>query len=288
MKISVLLITYNHSNYINEAIDSIFMQENCFSTEIVCLDDSSTDSTFEILSKRLKDVQNCILVKNDLNIGITRNYQKGFSLCTGKYLFVLEGDDYWTDSKKISKQINFMESHPFHSMCFHPYTIQYGSSRVCKNGLVNVSNRLPDTFSINDLLLNEGLIGNFSVCCYRKKWLDSLPTDLYNYLSYDWIINMFMGHFGLLGRINEVMSVYRYADNAVWSTKPLQERLSEALGLIPIYNSLLEYKYNSLFMQKEVMLRNQISKCSRKKHYLKEWMPPILIKIIRKFTSTNV
>ena len=288
MKVSILIVTYNHEKYIANAIDGILMQLNSLETEILLLDDASTDSTMEVAANKLSRTTNVTLIKNEKNLGITRNYQKGFSLCKGEYVFILEGDDYWLDAEKISKQIHFMESHPFHSMCFHPYTIQYGSSSVYKNVLLNVSNRLPDTFSINDLLLNEGLIGNFSVCCYRKKWLDSLPQDLFNHLSYDWIINMFMGHFGLLGRINEVMSVYRYADDAVWSTKPLQERLNEALSLIPIYNSLLEFRYNTLFMQKEGMLRNQIKSASRKKYFSKEWVPPILIKIIRKVASLNI
>jgi hypothetical protein len=99
---------------------------------------------------------------------------------------------------------------------------------------------------------------------------------------------MFMGHFGLMGRINEVMSVYRYADDAVWSTKPLQQRLTEALELIPTYNALLEYKYNELFAQKEAMLRNQIDISKGKRIDLRQWVPPILINVVRKLTPSKI
>ena len=109
MKISILLITYNHSKYISEAVDSLLMQQTIFSKEIVVLDDASVDNTFEIAVDKLSHIQNCRFVKNETNLGITRNYQKGFSLCKGEFVFVLEGDDYWVDADKLSNELRIID-----------------------------------------------------------------------------------------------------------------------------------------------------------------------------------
>ena len=289
MNVSVLIITYNQSAYIEQAIESVLMQKASDAYEFILLDDNSTDDTFEKAYGLLKGRPFCSLIKNDQNLGITRNYQKGFSLCTGKYVFVLEGDDYWTDSLKMDKQINFLDNHPFHSMCFHPFIVQKGVTGVVDQNLVDKYSTKSDTFGINEILLNEGLIANFSVCCYRNKWLKRLPEALFDKLSYDWIINIFMGHFGLLGRINEAMSVYRHSDSSAWSKNSLYGNISKALDLLPVYNELLEGKYAQLFEQKSVMLKRQLSEIekgnpkgnsivfSRMKKYIKLLIPPIFI-----------
>jgi glycosyltransferase involved in cell wall biosynthesis len=280
MKISILLITYNHEKYIGTAIDSILMQQCDLQTEIILLDDASSDNTMEVATTKLSGTPNVSLITNKENIGITKNYQKGFSLCKGEFVFVLEGDDYWIDAGKLRKQVNFLESHPSHSMCFHPYIVQEGISSVFNKFSWQNSASSTDSFSIKDLLLNEGLIGNFSVCCYRKTFLDALPPDLFNHLSYDWIINMYMGHFGLLGRINEEMSVYRHAEEATWSNKPVKELLTKTYELIPVYEKLLDYKYSKLFEQKRRMLLEQLTPAENSSTF-KQWVPPILLKFFK-------
>ncbi|MEO8413532.1 MAG: glycosyltransferase family 2 protein [Ginsengibacter sp.] len=258
MKVSILLISYNHENYIADAVESILMQKNSFDTEIIFLDDCSTDNTFGSGSDKLSNIKNVTLIKNESNLGITKNYQKGFSLCSGEYVFVLEGDDYWIDTLKVQRQVEFLEEHPFHSMCFHPFIMQEGNSRIYKpytlaNNILNNS-VYNTTYSINDLIAHEALIGTFSVCCYRKKWLNQLPDELFNVVAYDWAVNLFMGHFGLLGRLNETMGTYRLADNAQWSSKTNEERSTQIRSLISIYDELLDYQYTSLFANKLRMI----------------------------------
>ncbi len=285
MSCSVLLITYNHALYIEQAIDSILTQKLSCECEIILLDDHSTDNTFEIASRKLAGIKNCQLIKNEKNLGITRNYQKGFSLCKGEFVFVLEGDDYWTDFQKMDKQIKFLETHPQHSMCFHSFVIQKGTTKVFEpysHGSYDIS----DTYSISDLLLDSRLIGNFSICCYRKKMLDQLPNNLFNHVAYDWVINMFMGHFGLLGRIDEVMSVYRHSKDATWSNKSMKKQLSNILNLIPVYDSLLEYKYSILFQQLTKKIQDDLNSVNGKSGN-KNSRPHLLARKLSLFVGTK-
>lgn len=292
MKVSILIVSYNQQDYIAEAVDSILCQDNGYDTEIIFIDDCSADKTFEIASERFSKYNNVKLIKNPENLGITKNYQKGFSLCTGEYIFILEGDDYWIDSLKIKKQVEFLDNHPYHSMCFHPYLMQEDNSRIFKpmvfeggektNLPVNcVENSDESLYGINDLIFNEGLIGNFSVCCYRKKCLDQLPAEVFNVLSYDWIINMFMGHFGLLGRINTTMSVYRLSNTATWSQKPYKDRVSDIIDIIPVYDQLLGHQYTGRFKAKIEKYKRSIKKRNSPVMKIQSWTPPLVFKIIK-------
>lgn len=294
MKVSILIITYNHEKYILDAVDSILMQKTSFEKEIILLDDSSTDGTFELASSRLRDINNTVLVKNESNLGITKNYQKGFSLCEGEYVFVLEGDDYWIDTQKVQKQVEFLVAHPFHVMCFHPFVIQQGKTSVFQPFILSGNSELGSppglnanasrwqSFGINDLIAVEGLIGTFSVCCYRKKWLNQLPAELFNVVAYDWAVNLFMGHFGLLGRINEVMAVYRMSEEATWSKKTYIQQAAEICTLIPVYDALLGHQYVSLFQQKLQSIQTNLNNSTVQSDGPTKWGSTVIPKLLRR------
>ncbi|MGI8584340.1 MAG: glycosyltransferase family 2 protein [Chitinophagaceae bacterium] len=282
MRVSILLITYNHQQYIPDALKSILMQKNNFEIEIILLDDASTDQTFAIAAEALKDIKNVRLISNEANLGITKNYKKGFGLCTGDYVFILEGDDYWTDVYKMQRQVDFLEQHPYASMCFHPFLTQKGDSAIFDSYFKNESATPSDLFCIRDLILNEGLIGNYSVCCYRKTCLSKLPVQLYDVVSYDWMVNISIAQFGFLGRINTPMSVYRLSENASWSAKELKEKLSDTRQLIADYDRVLKYQFSDLFQQKAQMLHKQIIAIDNgSKRSLGSYIPPVFVLLIK-------
>ncbi|NLY36170.1 MAG: glycosyltransferase family 2 protein, partial [Tissierellia bacterium] len=111
--VSICVITYNHGNYIKESLDSILMQKVDFNYEIVIGDDCSPDNTQEIIKdfkKRYPEKINAILRSE--NIGTNANAYDVKKRSTGKYIAILEGDDYWTDVNKLQLQVDFLESHP--------------------------------------------------------------------------------------------------------------------------------------------------------------------------------
>ena len=282
MKLSVLVITYNHEKYITDAIRSVLMQKFNGKLEIVVLDDASTDKTTDILSNELQTIPNAHIYKNEINIGITKNYQKGFSLCKGEYVAILEGDDYWIDPYKLKKQVDFLEENPFCSMCFHPFIIQNGDSPDFENGFKNSNTTYSDLFSIKDILLDEGLIANFSVCAYKKAALEKLPQELFEVTSYDWMVNISIAQFGFLGRINAPMSVYRWASSGTWASKSLKDRLIATLELLPVYDKILNHRFSYLFDLKSQTLKRQIqsTEMSERKS-IKLFLPPFLISIVK-------
>jgi len=122
--ISIAIICYNHAEFISEAIDSVLMQEHSFKMEIVISDDASTDDTVNILKKYKKNHPEVIkLILHDKNIGATQNLHDLLLVCKGKYVAILEGDDFWTYKFKLKEQIDFLESDGSYIACTHRYKV---------------------------------------------------------------------------------------------------------------------------------------------------------------------
>ncbi|MBO6134033.1 MAG: glycosyltransferase [Lachnospiraceae bacterium] len=125
MKLSVILITYNHAKYLKKAVDGILSQETDFDFEIIAIDDCSTDGTIEMLRAYKKENPGRFrLMIRRKNLGRpTRNVYLASMAARGEYLAYLEGDDYWTDNQKLQKQVDFLDSHPQYMGTTHSFTL---------------------------------------------------------------------------------------------------------------------------------------------------------------------
>lgn len=119
MEISILLLTYNHVEFVRQALDSVVRQKINVSYEVIILDDASTDETPRILKEYKKKYPEMIsLYLRKVNSSWpTKNGYFMLSRAKGKYCAWLEGDDYWTDNFKVQKQYDFLENHAEYSAC---------------------------------------------------------------------------------------------------------------------------------------------------------------------------
>ena len=121
MIVSVIVLTYMHEEYILNALNSIQNQKVNFQLEIIIINDASIDLTDNLISEWLlneKDKFNIKYFNNIKNVGMSKNFLKALSETTGKYVAILDGDDYWTDQYKLQKQVDFLENHPEYSHCW--------------------------------------------------------------------------------------------------------------------------------------------------------------------------
>lgn len=111
--VSVAVITYNMVGYLPQLLDSILKQKVNFTYEIVVDDDHSPDNSREVLLDYRKRYPNIfVLSLKDHNEGGSRNMYGVLKKCRGKYIAILEGDDWWEAEDKLQYQFDFMESHP--------------------------------------------------------------------------------------------------------------------------------------------------------------------------------
>ena len=109
---SVVVLTYGHEDYIEQALESILMQKVNFKYEIIVGEDCSPDNTRKILMNyELKYPEKFSMIYRDKNIGAHDNAQDLYKRCRGKYIAYLEGDDYWISDNKLQMQVDYLESH---------------------------------------------------------------------------------------------------------------------------------------------------------------------------------
>lgn len=257
MKATVIVTSYNHEKYISQAIASVLMQTYNGDYEIILCDDSSTDRTLAIAEHILNNVPNHYIIANQTNLGITKNYQQAFSRCRGEFVFIIEGDDYWTSPLKMQKQTDFLERHGDTSMCAHLfYKLTAGD---VKPETPVLSSDAYSIFSAEDLITDPGLISNFSTCCYRRSTLENIPIEAYSVTSYDWMINICSAIQAPLGRVNQCLSVYRVHADGSWSRKNKLQQLKDLHSIIPEYDRVLKYQFNRTFTAKREKLAADIA-----------------------------
>ncbi len=110
--ISILVLAYNHEDYIAQTIESILAQKTNYPYKILICDDCSSDNTRSIIQSYIDKKPNIFTpIFNKRNIGLNETLKIVFSKIDTKYACFLGGDDYWVDENKIQKQVDYLECH---------------------------------------------------------------------------------------------------------------------------------------------------------------------------------
>ncbi len=108
-KVSIVICTHNREGLIKRAIDSVLSQ-SFYDYELIIIEDGSTDNTHTIINsysdERIK------YYKNEVNRGITKSRNRGCQIAEGKYIAMLDSDDWWLDENKLELQVSFLDSYP--------------------------------------------------------------------------------------------------------------------------------------------------------------------------------
>jgi len=225
-KLSVSITTYNHRDYIEQALDSALMQKTNFNYEIMVGEDDSSDGTREIVKKyRAQCPDKIRLFLNDrkdviyINGKATGrwNFINNLKNAQGEYIALLEGDDYWTDPHKLQRQVDFLESHPEFSSCFHWVGwLDQGSGKIV-NPKYGPSVILPH-YTIDDLLQ----YGNFVATCsvvFRNYMPDYIPGWFYHIPVGDFPLHILNAQRGKLGLIDRPMAIYRRHEGGIYGSQ---------------------------------------------------------------------
>lgn len=234
MKVSVHMITYNHEKYIGQAIESVLMQRVSFPMELVIGEDCSKDGTRAIVC-RYRDAHPEIIhaLLPETNLGAHENSERVQAACTGEYIAILEGDDYWTDPDKLQKQVDFLDAHPACSACGHIIR-NYDETRGCFSGY-KPNRPAPETFGLSHFIRTNA-IQTLSLV-FRRTVLKNLPEIYHTVPFNDYLLKILCAQAGQIGFLNSVMGVYRmHGDGMVLSNKTrFLEKTLENLRMIAEY-----------------------------------------------------
>lgn len=218
--VSIKCMTYNHENYIAQAIDGFLMQRTTFPVEILIHDDASTDKTASIVHeyeiKYPKIIK--VIYEKENQYKIKKHHEKINALIKGKYIAICEGDDYWTDSNKLQMQVDFLESHPDYSMCFHGAEVKYDDDLYTHAEFKSVENK---DYSAEELI-KQWLVPTMSIVM-RRECID-YPIKSLSAIVYRDVFTIFSClAMGKVYGFSKIMSVYRVNSNSV-THNPKYER----------------------------------------------------------------
>ncbi len=99
MRVSVAMCTYNGARFLPEQLASIHAQ-TLQPFEMVVCDDGSTDNTPALIEQFASEVSFPVRwIRNERNLGSTKNFEKAISLCTGELIALCDQDDVWVPRK---------------------------------------------------------------------------------------------------------------------------------------------------------------------------------------------
>jgi glycosyltransferase involved in cell wall biosynthesis len=220
--VSVALLTYNHERYVAQAIESVLAQRGV-EFELIVSEDCSTDGTRAIVDEYAARHPDRIRVVSDThNVGMTAAFARGIGAATGRYVALLDGDDYWTSPDKLRLQAEYLDAHPECALCFHNVTVVYEDGSIAPHPFHSseprqyLSRAMPKSVST----LADIAPGNFMQTCsvmYRRGLFTDLPSWFADLPVADWPLHVLNAEHGDIGYIDAAMAVYRVHAGGVWS-----------------------------------------------------------------------
>lgn len=248
--LAIKCLAYNHEPYIRQCLDGFVMQKTDFPFIAIVHDDASTDKTADIIreyAEKYPDIIKPIFESENQyskhDGSIRRIIDKAIPESV-KYIAICEGDDYWTDSCKLQKQVNFLESNSDYSMCFHNALEHWENGSVKDHFFTQIEGR---EYTGKEIY-KEWIVPTASVV-YRKS---ALTQKYYDVRSNSAIIYGDIILFLSLvedGRkafgFKDVMSVYRRHEGGVSYGADIN-RLKKKLDHDTFIGTAFEGKYNSI------------------------------------------
>jgi glycosyltransferase involved in cell wall biosynthesis len=278
MKLSIILITYNQEKYLEKSIESILNQHFLSEAEIIVADDYSTDKSFSIIQEKLRGCKWPVhYLPNNQNIGISANYHRAIQACSGEYIAVMEGDDYWTDPGRLEKHVTFLDNHFECVMSMNRFVWFHEKQ---KKYIVEPWNHPEPHYYVNTHDMAAGnKLGNLSACVFRASVLKSLEAEVFNMEIADWMLGMAVSREGLIAVLQDVMSVYRIHGNGQWAGLDKEKQIKKALEIIDQYNHFFDGQYAKEFSKCKAQLLSQDR--PKRSLDLKQFLPPIIIGLLR-------
>lgn len=267
LMVTIRCLSYNHERYIRECLEGFVIQKTYFRFEAIVHDDASTDGTAAIVReyaekypdiiKPIYETENQYSKHNGSLARIMDEHTHG------KYVAICEGDDYWTDPLKLQKQFDFMETHPECSMCFHAH------HDLCIDGRLALikPKSSKSFFYIEDIIRIENNIIGTNTVFWKWELLknEGKPQFWKNCPVGDLPMRLFFASKGVVGYLDESMSVYRQNSVGSWTNRKttLKIRIAHRKRIIEMYKQFNQYtckKYQKSVWCEMFLLYRIISK----------------------------
>ncbi len=246
MMVSVVILVYNHEQFIAQNIEGILAQQCNFKYEVIIGEDCSKDNSREVIMKYASQYPDIIKpILHKVNVGAKANAAQCLEACTGKYIGNCEGDDYWTDPTKLQREIDYLEANP-------DYTLVFSNVDIVDQIGLDQPNPYPvltkDVFGIEDIITADKVFIPTPAMTFRNILPSPLPRFLKEAISGDIALHLIMADKGKIKKLPGKTAVYRQHGGGITKSKfVIDNAFIAQFKLYEDANAYFEYRYNSIF-----------------------------------------
>lgn len=216
--VSVVITAYNHEDFIVQAMESALEQKTDFDYEVIVAEDKSTDSTREIVldfQRRYPEKVRLRLAQENLYSQGIKPWAVTFPACHGKYIALLEGDDYWTDPLKLQKQVDYLEAHTEAAGCFADCSLDQGDGQAVKTA--DAWLRAYDkSYDQHACLTKLGSCYGTATLVFRSLVFKSGIPDYFLKAGSDYLLDLVITESGTLNYLPYKTAAYRVQVSGGW------------------------------------------------------------------------
>lgn len=214
--VSVLMLVYEHAEFVAQAIESVLAQQCEFEFELIVINDCSSDTSGAVCQRyAVQHPEMITFIDSSENRGMHASFQFLWNTSRAPIVAFCEGDDYWIDPLKLQKQFALMSQNPHWALCgAKAQVMEQNANQAWLGGRVLGPHvkRAEYTF--------EQLIGeyhfHFSTVMMKKDavqfphWFDSV-------YCVDRPLYLLAAEHGNAGYLDDVVSAYRLHSGGNWS-----------------------------------------------------------------------
>lgn len=269
VKISVIVLSYNEKKYIRSCLNSILLQDFTLRYEIIVVDDCSNDGSIEVIESYkniIKDYENISFNfhvnkrdKNEYNLDniipsvrVSNSLRYAFKHAKGKYLCIIAGDDYYTDTTFLTSMYYYLENNPIYLSCHTANLFDYG------NGNNTLAAPILD---YGNSLFYATYYKHISTFFFNRKCLNNLIDDIFDDTGLSFTIYVS----GPSKYINTITYAYRQRNDSIWNASDPLERIIVNVILFEIC-----YKTNKFVDETLSLYYRTLNECYKKKKQLHE------------------
>lgn len=254
LMVSIRCLVYNHEPYLRQCLDGFVMQQTNFRFEAIVHDDASTDGSAAIIREyaaKYPDIIKPIYETENQYSKRDGSLSRIINAHThGKYVAYCEGDDYWSDSQKLQKQVDFLETNPDFVLCTHRFYI-----------LNDDAQKIVEDWNGR---FKDGVEFDLESFISRKYWLTQPLTLLYRYGVWnmeeyrqyknakDVTLIYYLLKKGKGIMLKDLMGVYRIHKGGVWQGADKSKRIKVDIDTMKAIYDVDKNKYSALLLRNSV------------------------------------
>jgi glycosyltransferase involved in cell wall biosynthesis len=243
IEISVLLITYNHAPFVRQAVESVLRQKTSRPWELIISEDASTDGTLDVVRSAVGGDPRVRYLVSETNLHSNESVARAIRAARGRYVSIIDGDDYWIVDDKLERQAAILDAEPQLSACFHNGLVLEGDASEPSDRRWTPSDQretmgIEQIWQGNPYAAFAGMIRRDALAGIGTWYSELTP------MITDWPLYALCAEHGDLRFVDEPVGVYRLHEHGQFSSLSTRAKLDSTAALYRALDAGLDRRHH--------------------------------------------